>query len=76
MRSRELTHQTLNNQNNKGILKGNKKSPENNLKDMEICDLDDRVFKTAVLKNSARYKKIQKGNLTNSEIKSANKRST
>ena len=43
---------------------------------MEICDLNDREFYIAFLKNSMRYKKTQKDNSTISEVKSMNKRST
>lgn len=34
----------MNNQGNKVIQKENEKSPENKLKDMEYCDLNDREF--------------------------------
>ena len=40
----------MNNQDSETAQKGNEKLPENKLKDMEICDLNDREFKIAVLK--------------------------
>lgn len=40
----------MNNQGNKTAQKESEKSPEKELKDMEICDLNDREFKIAVLK--------------------------
>ena len=40
----------MNNQGNEADQKGSKKSPENKLKDMEDCNLNDREFKIAVLK--------------------------
>lgn len=40
----------MNNQGNKGCQKENKKSPQNKLKVMEYCDLNDRQFESAVLK--------------------------
>lgn len=42
----------MNNQGNKATQKENAKSPENDLKDMEICDLNDREFKITVLKRT------------------------
>ena len=41
---------TMNNQGNKAAQEENLKSPENKLKYMEICDLNDRKLKIAVLK--------------------------
>ena len=53
------------------------KSPENKLKDMEKCDLNDREFKIAILKKlNEMPKKTQTGNLMSSENKSMNKTST
>nr|ACC62065.1 hypothetical protein [Rhinolophus ferrumequinum] len=40
----------MNNQGNKTAQKESENSPEKELKDMEICDLNDREFKIAVLK--------------------------
>lgn len=40
----------MNNQGNKMAQKESEKSPEKGLKDTEICDLNDREFKIAVLK--------------------------
>lgn len=40
----------MNNQGNKTTQKENEKSPENELKAMELCDLNDREFNIAVLK--------------------------
>ena len=42
----------MNNQGSKAAQKGNKKFPENKLKDMEMCYLHDREFKIAVLKKT------------------------
>lgn len=46
----------MNNQDDKVSQKENKKSPEN--RDIEICDPNDREFKTAFLKKTQRYNKI------------------
>lgn len=50
---------TINDQNNKGNPEENLKTSRKELKVMEICDLNVRIFKTAVLKSSTRYKKTQ-----------------
>lgn len=42
----------MNNQDDKVSQKENKKSPEN--RDIEICDPNDREFKTAFLKKTQR----------------------
>ena len=41
----------MNNKGSKAAHKENKNSSENKLKDMEICNMNDREFKSAVLKN-------------------------
>ena len=46
----------MNNQGNEADQKGSKKSPENKLKDMEDCNLNDREFKIAVLKKLNEYR--------------------
>lgn len=40
----------MNNQSNKAAQKSNEKYPENKLKNMEICNFNDREFKMALLK--------------------------
>lgn len=42
----------MNNQANKSAQKEDKKFPENNLKDIELSDLNDEEFKIAILKNN------------------------
>ena len=48
----------MNNQGKRANKKKNLKSPEK-LKDIEVCDLNYREFKTGVPKNSKSYKKNQ-----------------
>ena len=42
----------MNNQGNKAAQKEKEKSPENKLIHMEICDLNDREFRIAILKKT------------------------
>lgn len=46
----------MNKKGNKGILKKNKKSPENKIKGMKDYDLNDRAVKTAVWKQLSEIK--------------------
>ena len=62
----------MNDQGSETSTKENKKSSESKLKDMEICDINNREFKITVLKISIRYKKIYTGNLIFPENKSTN----
>ena len=50
----------MNNQGKRANKKKNLKSPEK-LKDIEVCDLNYREFKTGVPKNSKSYKKTSPG---------------
>lgn len=43
----------------------NDNSPATEFKGMGYCNLTDKEFKIAIMKNSISYKKIQKGNLIN-----------
>lgn len=45
----------MTNQDNKGIQKDNNKSPENKFKDIEECDLNDRIQDS-----SSKKKKLNK----------------
>lgn len=49
-RQRNNPSTTMKNQPDKTTQKGNKKSPENTLKDTEICDLNIKEFNMSVLK--------------------------
>lgn len=42
----------MNNQDHKGTQKERKKTPENKLKDVQICDLNKKEFKITVLKKT------------------------
>ena len=55
-RERKNPSNTMNNQGKRANKKKNLKSPEK-LKDIEVCDLNYREFKTGVPKNSKSYKK-------------------
>lgn len=49
-RQRHNLSSTMNNQDHKGTQKERKKTPENKLKDVQICDLNKKEFKITVLK--------------------------
>lgn len=55
-RQRRNPSNTMNNQDGQAAQKENKKSPENQLKDMNICGLNDKEFKTVVLKKFSEMK--------------------
>lgn len=57
----------MNNQGNKAPQKENVNLPENELKDMEIHDVNDMYSRLQFWKNSTRRKKTWIGSLINSE---------
>lgn len=63
----------MNNQGNKAAQKENKKSPGNKLKDMEICNLNDRKFKIAVVKKPVARKLDREFNEFRNKINEQNK---
>ena len=48
----------MNNQGSEAAQKENEKSPENKLKDLEICELNDREFDIASLKKQTNKKTL------------------
>lgn len=67
-RKRNNLSSTINNQVNKVAQKGNEKSPENNLKDMEDCDLNDRIQNCNSEKALGDTRNFQKGSSMSSGI--------
>ena len=58
------------------LQKENYNAPATKLRGPQYCDLTDKEFKIAGLKNSISYKETQKGNSMNSGIKLKNRRSS
>ena len=51
-RQRRNPSNTINNQSKEAALKENTKSPENKIKQMEICNLSERELEIAILKKA------------------------